>query len=203
MHRNEKWKRAVEGRKELPLRLLRAFDSFQSWSYRIGWDPSTWIWYPAPNLSVCISVTQDLVYVWNASPKRAQETQELLGQLFGKPQVSPLSRVVSDADRHTVLFSGNAFRCVPFQIPEMCSCTHRDLLRNPKGMTQTVTAGKELGRTDRTQHTGKNPKNCRPFLLSGTHLKYGFHSILWCLHYQSSKKLPHHITYHNTSFHSL
>lgn len=57
MHRNEKWKRAVEGRKELPLRLLRAFDSSQSWSYRIGWDPGTWIWYPAPNLSVCISVT--------------------------------------------------------------------------------------------------------------------------------------------------
>lgn len=59
-----------------------------------------------------------------------------------------------------------------------------------KGMTQIVTAQKELNRTERTQQAEKT-KNCRSFLLSGKHLKHGFHSTLWCLHYQSSKELPH------------
>lgn len=109
--------------------LFRAFDSSQNWSYRTGWDPSTWIWHPAPNLNVCISATQDLVCVWNAWPKWAQETRDLLGGVVW--EASPVWRGVWGAGRHTVLFSGNASRCVPFQSPETCSCTHRDLLLNP------------------------------------------------------------------------
>lgn len=147
--------------------LFTAFDSSHNWSTRTGSDPSTWIRYPAPNLNVCISASQDWASFWNALPKWAQETQKCWGSSFGSHK-SHLYHMSFQVQIDTL----SCFPVMPLDVLPSKSQkrVHAHIETSfwiLQAMTKTVTAGKELDRTGRTQHTEKEPKNCKPLLLSG------------------------------------
>lgn len=182
IHGNEKWKTSVKVRKELPLRSdslgllihLRTEAIGLVGIQAPGFDiqPQTWMCAFQPLRTWSVSEMHD--------PNEHKRHETCWGALFGKPH---LCDVAFEVQVDTL----SCFPVMPLDVfPSKAQKRVHAHIETSfwilQGMTQTVTAGKELDRTGGAQHTEKNPKNCRPFLIRHTlKIRFSQHIMVFTL----------------------